>query len=107
FRQEVVYKRTTFDLRKAREKEHVLEGIITALQNIDAVIELIKKSASAEDAVVGLNAKFQLTEIQSKAVLDIRLQRLTSMEQDKIRLEIQDLKELIIELRSILEDNQK
>lgn len=107
FRQEVVYKRTEFDLRKAKEKEHLLEGIIIALQNIDEIIALIKKSPTAEDAVQSLNMMYGLSEVQAKAVLDIRLQRLTSMEQEKVRNEINELKNLILELRSILEDNSK
>src|SRR3990167_5642443 len=80
YRQEIVYKRTEYDLKKAREREHVLEGLIIALNHIDEVIALIKKSQNVEDAVEVLNKQYKLTPIQSKAILDMRLQRLTGLE---------------------------
>lgn len=107
FRQEIVYKRTQFDLKKAREREHVLEGLIIALQHIDEVIELIKKSASTEEAFNGLNKRFMLTDIQARAILEMRLQRLTGMEQEKIFSEIAELKQLIADLRTIIDDKEK
>lgn len=107
FRQEVVYKRTQFDLKKAQEKEHILQGLIIALTNIDEVIELIKKSKDAEEAIANLHKRFMLSEVQAKAIMDMRLQRLTGLEQDKIHAEIADLKALILELLSIIEDKEK
>ncbi len=99
-RVEVVKKRTTYDLRKATERNHLLEGIIIALTNIDAVVELIKKSKNTELAMTGLMTKFSLSELQSKAVLDIRLQRLSSLEQEKIR---QEQNEILIEIKRLQE----
>ena len=107
FRQEVVYKRTQYDLKKAKEKEHILEGLIIALSNIDEVIELIKKSQNAEEAILTLNKRFMLTDIQAKAILEMRLQRLTGLEQDKIHAEIKELKNIITDLRAIIEDKER
>src|SRR3990167_1964287 len=107
YRQEVVYKRTEYDLKKAREREHVLEGLIIALNDIDNVIALIKKSQTAEEAIVGLNKKYDLTALQAKAILDMKLQRLTGLEQEKLRQEIEELKKLITDLREILESNER
>ena len=85
FRHEVVIRRTKFELRKAEERAHILEGYIIALDNLDAVIKLIRESASPNIAQEGLVSNFGMTEIQAKAVLELRLQRLTGMEIDKIR----------------------
>ena len=95
---DVVTRRTQFELRKASERNHILEGIIIALNSIDAVVDLIKKSKNTELAMVGLMTKFKLSEQQSKSVLEMRLQRLSSLEQDKIRTE---QKELLAEIRRL------
>ncbi len=87
FRLEVITKRTEFELRKARERAHILEGYIIALDNLDAVIKLIRESSTPNIAQDGLMTTFAMTEIQAKAVLELRLQRLTGMEIDKIREE--------------------
>ena len=106
-RQVIVRKRTEFDLKKASARSHVLSGIIIALENIDKTIELIKKSSSAEEAKNILISSFKLTKEQALAILDIKLQKLTSMEQDKIREEQKSLLKLIEELKSILVSEQK
>ncbi|MCK5124734.1 MAG: DNA gyrase subunit A [candidate division Zixibacteria bacterium] len=101
-RHEVVVRRTEHDLRKAEARAHILEGYRIALDNIDAVIELIKKSKSVPDARVGLIKKFKLTEIQASAILEMRLQRLTGLERQKIEQEYLELIQKIEELKSIL-----
>jgi len=103
-RRQVVYKRTQFDLSKAQAREHVLSGFIIALQNIDEVIALIKSASTGEEAISKLNKRFLLSEAQGKAILEMRLQRLTGMEQEKIYAEMEDLKKLITFLKSIIED---
>lgn len=103
-RRDVVFKRTTFDLKKARAREHILAGFIVALDNIDEVIALIKKSQAAEEAITELNKRFLLTAEQGKAILEMRLQRLTGMEQDKIHAEMEELKKTIAYLNSVLEN---
>ena len=106
-RAEVVKRRTMFDLKKAEERKHILEGLVIALDNIDAVIELIKAAKSTDDAKFGLSAKYNLSEIQATAILDMKLQKLTNMEQGKIKQELKDLLVLIEELKSILASKQK
>lgn len=103
-RRKIIYKRTEFDLKKARAKEHILSGIIIALENIDEVIAIIRKADEASDAIFALNKKFLLSEEQSKAILEMRLQRLTGLEQGKIREEIKELKTLMSNLQLILND---
>lgn len=103
-RETVVYKRTVFELEKAKTREHVLEGFIIALKNIDAIIQLIKQSDSAEDAIAGLEKNYQFSPEQGKAILEMRLQRLTGMEQEKIRAEIAELRGKIAYLQSVIED---
>jgi DNA gyrase subunit A len=103
-REEVVYRRTQFDLRKAQAREHIVSGFLIALGSIDEVIELLKSSRTTEEACLKLNQRFLLSEEQSKAILDMRLQRLTGMEQDKLHAEMEELKKTIIQLRSIIED---
>lgn len=103
-RRQIVYKRTLFDLNKAQAREHILSGFIIALQNIDEVIALIKACPNAEEAIVKLNKRFLLSEPQGKAILEMRLQRLTGMEQEKIYQEMEELKKLITFLKSIIED---
>ncbi len=102
FRHEVVRRRTEFELRKAKERAHILEGYIIALDNLDAVIALIRKSSTPDIAKEGLMTSFGMTEIQSKAVLEMRLQRLTGMEIDKIREEHAEVMKLIARLEEIL-----
>ena len=103
-RQEVVHKRTVFDLKKAQERRHVLDGFIIALDNIDDVVALIKASKNTEEAIEGLNKKYKLSEAQSKAILEMRLQRLTGLEQQKIREELEEIRKKITYLQSILAD---
>ncbi|MBS3126261.1 DNA gyrase subunit A [Candidatus Woesearchaeota archaeon] len=106
-RREMVRKRTQYDLKKAAEKAHILEGLIIALEKIGPVIQLIRKSKSAETAKADLVASFSLTEIQAQAILDMRLQRLTSLEQEKIRTEHKELLQKIEEYKDILAHEQK
>ena len=106
-RKDVVRKRTLFDLNKAQTRAHILEGLITALTNINNVIKLIKESKSVETARESLIANFNLTNEQATAILEMRLQRLTSLEQEKIKQEHSDLLRLIEELKSILSNTQK
>ncbi|NMC44558.1 MAG: DNA gyrase subunit A, partial [candidate division Zixibacteria bacterium] len=101
-RHEVVVKRTEFDLRKAEARAHILEGYKIALDNIDAVIALIKKSKSIPEAREGLMAKFKLSEIQANAILEMRLQRLTGLERQKIEQEYLETIRKIEEYKSIL-----
>ena len=105
-RHEVVTRRTKFELRKAEERAHILEGYLIALDNIDAVIELIRKSQTPDEAKDGLIQQFGLSEIQAKAILEMRLQRLTGLERDKIRAEHAELMALITRLRSILDSEE-
>ena len=93
-RKDIVKKRTLFDLHKAQTRAHILEGLIIALNNIDKTIKLVKESKSVEDAKSALISNFQLSEEQSVAILEMRLQRLTSLEQDKVKQEHADLLKL-------------
>lgn len=101
-RHDVIVRRTQYDLRKAEERAHILEGLIIASDNIDEVIEIIKKSSSPDEAREKLMARFELTDIQSRAIVDMRLRQLTGLEQDKLRAEYQDLLEKINHLKEIL-----
>ncbi|MFY7888407.1 MAG: DNA gyrase subunit A [Spirosomataceae bacterium] len=101
-RNEVVVRRVQYDLREARKRAHILEGFIIALDNLDAVIKLIRESRDPHAAQVGLVANFALSEIQAKAILEMRLQRLTGMERDKIQAEYAELMRLIDDLNDIL-----
>lgn len=103
-RRVIVYKRTEFDLKKAQAREHIIAGLLIALDNIDAIVELIKKSSTSEDAITRLNDRFMLSVEQAKAILEMRLQRLTGMEQGKLQEEIKELKALITQLQIILQD---
>jgi DNA gyrase subunit A len=107
FRRDVVVRRTQFDLTRAKERAHILEGYIIALNNIDAIIKVIKASKNPAEAAVQLCAKFSLSEIQAKAILEMRLQRLTGLERAKIDDEYAEVKALIAHLNSILADPQK
>tara|TARA_Y100000310_G_scaffold342247_1_gene444641 strand:+ start:47923 stop:50391 length:2469 start_codon:yes stop_codon:yes gene_type:complete len=106
-RKDVVRKRTLFDLNKAQKRAHILEGLIIALNNLDKTIKLVKESRSVEDAKTSLISNFSLSEEQSVAILEMRLQRLTSLEQEKVKKEHQDLLKLIAELKAILQSPQK
>jgi DNA gyrase subunit A len=101
-RHEVVVRRTQYDLRKAEERAHILEGLIIAVDNLDAVIKLIRASANPEDARNGLMEKFSLSELQSRAILDMRLQKLTGLEIEKLRAEYDEIMKVINRLREIL-----
>jgi DNA gyrase subunit A len=103
-RHEVVIRRTKYELREAEKRAHILEGLIIALDNIDAVIELIKASKTPEEARNGLMSQFGLTEIQAKAILDMRLQRLTGLEIQKIREEYNEILNQIARYKEILEN---
>jgi DNA gyrase subunit A len=103
-RLEVIVRRTKYDLREARKRAHILEGLLIALDNLDAVIELIRSSRDPEVAKNGLIERFGLSEIQAKAILELRLQRLTGLERDKIVQEYQELQNLIADLENILAD---
>ncbi len=105
-RKQIVYRRTAYDLKKAREREHLLLGFIIALDNIDEAVAIIKRSSAADEAMAKLQDTFGLSPIQCKAILEMRLQRLTGMEQEKIRAEMEEIKKTIAYLNSILENEQ-
>ncbi|HVR16830.1 MAG TPA: DNA gyrase subunit A, partial [Candidatus Limnocylindrales bacterium] len=106
-RKEVVTRRTAYDLRKAEERLHILEGYRIALDNLDAVIALIRNSSDPRVAKEGLMSNFALSDIQAQAILDLRLQRLTGLERDKIMEEHRETVELIGKLRAILADEKE
>ncbi|MFC1780113.1 DNA gyrase subunit A [Patescibacteria group bacterium] len=106
-RQEIVIRRSEFDLAKAREREHILEGLMIALANLDDVIETIKKSKDAEVAKTNLMKKFKLSEIQAQAILDMQLRRLAALERKKIEQEYKGIKKLIKQLLIILKTPEK
>ena len=105
-RNEVVVRRSKFDLEEAEKRAHILEGYIIALDNIDAVIKLIKQSKDVESAKLGLMKKFKLSEIQAKAILDMRLQKLTGLERKKVEEEYRETIKLIEKLKAILKSKQ-
>lgn len=107
FRHDVVIRRTRFDLRKAEERAHILEGLIIASDNIDEVIEIIKTSASPDDARDRLATRFSLSDIQTRAIVDMRLRQLTGLEQDKLRAEFDELMKLIADLKDILDKEER
>jgi len=107
YRQSIVRKRTQFDLTHAENRAHILEGLIIALDNIDAVVQLVKRSKSADEARQSLMGFYSLSEKQAQAILDMTLRRLTSLEQGKIRQEHTDILKLIEDLKAILADEQK
>jgi DNA gyrase subunit A len=107
FQREIVTRRSKFELRKAEARAHVLQGYLTALDNLDAVIALIRGSADPDEAREGLQRDFELTEIQAQAILDLRLQRLTGLERKRIEDEFADLQERIAELRATLSDEAR
>ena len=105
-RKEVVLRRTRFELRKAEERAHILEGLVICLDNLDAIIKLIRASANVDEARRGLMERFHLSQIQAQAILDMPLQRLTKLEREKIQQEYAELKKKITELRKILKDEK-
>ncbi len=106
-RRNVVRRRTEFDLNKAEERKHILEGLIVALNDIDNVVQKIKKSKDVETAKNILISNYSLSEVQAKAILEMRLQRFAALEQDKIRTEHSELSKLILDLKSLLADEKK
>ena len=106
-RHDVVVRRTKYELKKAEDRCHILEGLIVASDNIDEVIALIKASKNAEDARNNLIKKFNLSEIQAKAIVEMRLRQLTGLEQDKLRTEYLEIKKLIEDLKDILENESR
>jgi len=107
FRHEVVTRRTIYELRKAEERAHILEGLIIASDNIDEVIKMIRASQSPEEAREKLMERFKLSEIQSRAIVEMRLRQLTGLEQDKLRSEYDELMALITDLKDILERRER
>ncbi|WQW11317.1 DNA topoisomerase (ATP-hydrolyzing) subunit A [Helicobacter pylori] len=106
-RKTIIIRRTIFELEKAKARAHILEGYLIALDNIDEIVQLIKTSPSPETAKNALMERFSLSEIQSKAILEMRLQRLTGLERDKIKEEYQNLLELIDDLNGILKSEDR
>ena len=106
-RHEVVVRRTTFELKKAEERAHILEGMIIASDNIDEVISLIKASSNADEARQKLIKKFSLSEVQAKAIVEMRLRQLTGLEQDKLRAEYDELISTIKDLKDILANKER
>jgi DNA gyrase subunit A len=104
FRHEVVVRRAKYELRKAEERAHILQGYLIALDNLDAVIRLIRESRTPDDAKEGLITQFALSEIQAKAILELRLQRLTGMEREKIHEEFEAIMKIIASLKELLAD---
>lgn len=107
FRKEVVTRRTIFELNKATERAHILEGLLIALNRIDEIIALIKASANPQEAQAGLCSRFGLSEVQAKSILEMRLQRLTALERNKIEEEYKEITALIAKLKAILADPKK
>jgi len=106
-RHEVVIRRTQYELRKAEERAHILKGLIIASDNIDEVIALIKASANTDEARNKLISNFELTEIQAKAIVEMRLRQLTGLEQDKLRTEYDELMKTIADLKDILDKKDR
>ena len=106
-RHEVVVRRTTYELKKAEERAHILEGMIVASDNIDEVIALIKASSNADEARQKLIKKFSLSEVQAKAIVEMRLRQLTGLEQDKLRAEYDELISTIKDLKDILDNKDR
>ena len=102
-RHDVVVKRTKYELKKAEQRAHILEGLIIASDNIDDVIDLIKKSSNAEDARLKLEKKYKLSEIQAKAIIEMRLRQLTGLEQNKLREEYDELQKVIKGFKELLD----
>lgn len=107
FRQTVIVNKSIFELKKAKDRAHILEGLRVALSNLEAVIDLIRKSADVEQAREQLKAKYDLSPEQAQAILDMQLRRIASLEQEKIETEYANLQKLIVELESIISSPQK
>ncbi|MCW9041513.1 MAG: DNA gyrase subunit A [Flavobacteriales bacterium] len=107
FRHEVVVRRTTYELRKAEERAHILEGLIIASDNIDEVIKIIRASSSPDEARENLMERFNLSDIQSRAIVEMRLRQLTGLEQDKLRSEYESIMALITDLKDILANEDR
>jgi len=107
FRHEVIVRRTTFELKKAEERAHILEGLIIASDNIDEVIKIIRGSSSPDEARENLMERFKLSEIQSRAIVEMRLRQLTGLEQDKLRTEYNELMVTIADLKDILAKKER
>ena len=105
-RHEVVIRRTQFDLRKAKERAHILEGLIIASDNIDEVIRIIRAAKTPNDAITGLTERFELTEIQARAIVEMRLRQLTGLMQDQLHAEYEEIMNQISYLESILADDE-
>ena len=104
--EEVVTRRTKYDLNKAEERAHILEGLLIALDNIDEVIRIIRASKNVQEAKAELIEKFELTEVQAQAIVDMRLRALTGLEREKIENEYAELMKKIEEYRAILADRK-
>ena len=107
FREEVVRRRTEYELRKAKERAHILEGLVIALDNLDEVIALIRGSGDVQEASQKLQETFDLSEIQAKAILEMRLQKLTSLEVEKVKADLADTLKLIMQLEEILASEEE
>jgi DNA gyrase subunit A len=105
-RHDVVVRRTKYELAQAEKRAHILQGLIIAIDNLDAVISLIRGSATPEDAKNGLMSQFELSEVQAKAILDLRLQKLTGLERDKLKAEYEELMKTIAYLKEILDKKE-
>ncbi len=105
-RHEVVIRRTKYDLRKAEERAHILEGLIIASDNIDEVIAIIRSSSTPQEAIQRLMERFELSEIQSRAIVEMRLRQLTGLEQDKLHAEYNEIQKLITYLNEILSNEE-
>ncbi|WP_159024145.1 DNA gyrase subunit A [Formosa sp. L2A11] len=106
-RHDVVVRRTTYELRKAEERAHILEGLIIASDNIDEVIAIIRGSSNADEARTRLIERFKLSEIQAKAIVEMRLRQLTGLEQDKLHLEYEEIMKTITDLKDILDKKER
>ena len=106
-RHEVIVRRTQYELKKAEARAHILEGLIIASDNIDEVIKIIRGSGNADEARISLIERFELTEIQAKAIVEMRLRQLTGLEQDKLRAEYEEIMLLISDLKDILENEPR
>jgi DNA gyrase subunit A len=106
-RHEVVVRRTTYELRKAEERAHILEGLIIASDNIDEVIKIIRASSNADEARSNLVKRFKLSEIQARAIVEMRLRQLTGLEQDKLRAEYDEIIKTIADLKDILDNKER
>lgn len=106
YRVEIITRKTNYDLQRAKERMHILEGLMIALDHIDAIISLIRKSKDGEEAKLGLMKEFEFSEVQAKAILDMRLQKLTGLEIESVKSEYEDVKAFIERLELLLSDKQ-